>query len=97
LGGRDLITRLVEDYKACWPSSADSKASLFQNWREANVFTLYKGKGDKKDPNNFRRIFLLDVAGKLLAKIIHNRLLSMVEGVLADSQFGFRPHTKDSQ
>jgi hypothetical protein len=34
LGGRDLITRLVEDYKACWPSSADSKTSLFQNWRE---------------------------------------------------------------
>jgi hypothetical protein len=97
LGGSELIAMLVRVYKDCWPTDPNSRASLFQNWREAEVFTLYKGKGCRNDPNNYRGIFLLDVAGKILAKVINNRLRPLVEKTLSESQFGFRPHRSTAQ
>ena len=42
------------------------------------------------DPDNYRGIFLLDVVGKILSKIIAERLSPIVEGILPDEQHGFR-------
>ena len=47
-------------------------------------------KGDVTVCDNWRRISLLDVVGKLLVKIIQKRLQRVMEEVVPDSQCGFR-------
>ena len=48
--------------------------------KDANIITLYKNKGDRGDCNNYHGISLLDIVGKLLARVVLKRLQ-----VLADS------------
>ena len=56
-----------------------------------NVILVYKQKGDQAECGNSRGIFLLSVAGKVLAKIMLIRLLEhVVDLVLDESQCGFR-------
>ena len=47
-------------------------------------------KGDLSLPGNYRGIMLLEVAYKILAIIIHNRLQTLVETIDHESQCGFR-------
>uniref|UniRef100_A0A803TM72 ribonuclease H n=1 Tax=Anolis carolinensis TaxID=28377 RepID=A0A803TM72_ANOCA len=51
---------------------------------------LFK-KGDRTDCGNYRGISLLTSAGKILARILANRLLPVSEDTLPESQNGFRP------
>lgn len=90
-GGIALLTKLVKDFRDIWPTNGEG-ANIPQSWREAEVVAIYKGKGSKLDPNCYRGIFLLDVAGKILAKVINNRLTKLSENVISESQFGFRPN-----
>ncbi len=59
------------------------------------MVTLYKSKGLRSDPGNYRGIFLLDVAGKILASVIDARLKKLIDCV-GDSQCGFRPKRSTS-
>ena len=43
-------------------------------WREGLIVNLFK-KGDKEDPGNYRGITLLSVVGKVLCKVLNNRLV----------------------
>jgi hypothetical protein len=54
------------------------------------MVTLYKMKGDRKDPGNYRGIFLLDTAGKVFVTVIDTRLKKLVEKCLSEMQCGFR-------
>jgi len=74
----------------CWASSQADRVKVFQAWQDAEVVTLFKGKGARSDPSNYRGIFLLDVAGKVLATVIERRLRQAAEDWLSDSQNGFR-------
>lgn len=56
------------------------------------VVNIYKRKGDRADCTNYHGISLLCVAGKILARIIMDRLLPAFESMLPDSQAGFRPN-----
>ena len=38
--------------------------------RDANIVTLYKNKDDRYDCNNYRGISLLNIVGKLFAKVV---------------------------
>ena len=42
--------------------------------RDAKIITPFKNKGERSDCNNYRGIFLLNVIGKVFAKIILIRL-----------------------
>ena len=42
-------------------------------WKQATVVPLFKG-GDKSEVGNYRPISLLPLPGKLLERIVHNRL-----------------------
>ncbi|KAL6488465.1 hypothetical protein MHYP_G00022060 [Metynnis hypsauchen] len=63
-----------------------------QEFRDATIVSLYKNKGSKSDCGNYRGISLLSIAGKILARVILNRLiLSVSEENLPEAQCGFRP------
>ena len=63
-----------------------------QQRKDATIKVLYK-KSDRSNCNNYRGISLLSHAGKVLLKIVVNRLSDYCEahGILPDEQCGFRP------
>ena len=59
--------------------------------RNAKIVSLYKNKGEKSDCSNYRGIILLSMAGKILARVLLNRLIrAIAEDILPESQYGFR-------
>ena len=52
---------------------------------------LYKNKGDRASCDNHRGISLLSVAGKIMARVILNRITQyLLDDVVSESQCGFR-------
>ena len=62
-------------------------------WKEAFITPIYKNKGGKSDPSNYRPISLTSQIVKLLERIIRIYLIQYLEvnNVFPDSQHGFRP------
>ena len=63
-----------------------------QQWKDATIKVLCK-MSDRSNCNNYRGISLLSHEGKVLLKIVANRLSDYCEahGILPDEQCGFRP------
>ena len=61
------------------------------DFRDALIISLYKNKGSKSDCGNYRGISLLSIAGKIFARVILNRLITVSEQNLPEAQCGFRP------
>lgn len=59
-------------------------------WKRALVAPLYKGKGAKDQPGNYRGISLLSIPGKVYASILLHRVAEQVDGQLSEAQCGFR-------
>ena len=51
---------------------------MASDFREATIFTLFKSKGAKLECGNYKGISLLSIAGKILARILLNRLITGV-------------------
>jgi hypothetical protein len=68
------------------------KGELPVQWKEANVTAIYKKKGKKSDPGNYRPVSLTSQLGKLCEKVIRDALVDHLEknGLIRDSQHGFR-------
>jgi len=62
-------------------------------WKKANIILLLKPKKDKQHPSSYRPISLLSCLGKLMEKIMKQRLLLELErrNILPQHQAGFRP------
>ena len=61
-----------------------------QHLKDASIIRLYK-TGNRQLCYNHRGIFLLAIAGKILAPVLLNRLIVHLEkGLLPESQCGFR-------
>ncbi|BHF57167.1 hypothetical protein SprV_0100010800 [Sparganum proliferum] len=99
--GSDAIP--VEVYKHGGPQLMDHLTALFQEmWRQgevpqdfkdATIVHLHKQKGNRQVCDNHRGISLLNIAGKIFARILLNRLNNHLEqGLLPESQCGFRRH-----
>nr|VZI07985.1 unnamed protein product [Spirometra erinaceieuropaei] len=99
--GSDAIP--AEVYKHGGPQLMDHLTALFQEmWRQgevpqdlkdATIVHLYKRKGNRQVCDNHRGISLLDIAGKIFARILLNRLNNhLAQGLLPESQCGFRRH-----
>jgi len=56
-----------------------------------SIVAIYKNKGDRTECGNSLGISLLSVGGKILARVMLNRLLTHVaEVILPETQCGFR-------
>ena len=64
-----------------------------QDWREARVTPIYKRKGSKQDPSNYRPISLTCVTGKILESFVREAILEFVCATdqLSEQQHGFLP------
>ena len=61
------------------------------DFRDALIVSLYKNKGSKSDCGNYIGISLLSIAGKIFARVILNRLITVSEQNLPEAQCGVRP------
>ena len=63
-----------------------------QEWKDATIKVLHK-TSDRSDCNSFRGISLVSHAGKVVLKIVANRLSDFCEAqqILPEEQCGFRP------
>jgi len=61
-------------------------------WTKGVILPIYKNKGNKKDPNNYRGITLLSCLGKLFTSLLNTRLTKFAKThqLIGPEQAGFR-------
>ena len=84
-GGEVVLDKLQDLFTNCW-----EKGTLPQDLRDAVIVSLYKNKGEKSDYSNYRGITQLSIAGKILARILLNRLIpTIAQENTPESRCGF--------
>ena len=87
-GGPAFLTKLTELFKFFWENETLPQQFEF---KDATIVHISKRKGNKRSCDNHRGISLLAIAGKILARVLLNRLLKhLQQGHLPESQCGFR-------
>ena len=85
-GGSALTEKLHQMFLLMW-----QQETIPQEFKDASIIHLYKQKGNHQVCDNHRGISLLFIAGKILARILLNRLTTHFDqGLLPESQCGFR-------
>ena len=85
-GGPALTEKLHDFISLFWTTGL-----LPQTWKDPIMTMIYKRKGCRTRCENYRGISLLDVAGKILARVMLTRLInSPIMEVLPETQCGFR-------
>lgn len=89
--------------RECAPLISSSLAYLFNlsistssfpsAWKQAIVTPLFKQRGSRSDPSNYRPVSLLPAVGKVLDSIQSSRLLKyfLKHQLISNHQFGFLP------
>ena len=86
-GGPPVAEKLTELFHIMW-----RKEAIPQKFKDATIIHLFKRKGNPQICDNHRGISLLSIAGKILARVLLNRLNEHLErsGLLPEGQCGFR-------
>ena len=86
-GGLPMAQNLTKLFHCMW-----GKETIAQEFKDAFLIHLYMRKGNPQVCDNNRGISLLSIAGKILAKILLNRLNVHLDqsGRIPESQCGFR-------
>ena len=82
---RDLELELLAFY-----SRVLSNGIVPDDWKEARVVSIFKGKGFDAEVQNYHPKSLLNTVYKMLAAMLQARLASLCEQQLRQTQFGFR-------
>lgn len=63
-----------------------------RRWKSQKLVLIPKGNKPPSEPSSYRPICLLDTSGKILERILYNRIEVFTEGAqgLSNSQYGFR-------
>ena len=72
-GGDTITEEIVKVILHIWNTEIVPK-----DLKDAQIITIYKRKGDKSDCGNWREISLLSTAGKVLSKILLNKLVESI-------------------
>ena len=67
----------------------NKKKQVPESWNKGIIIKIPK-KGNLSDCNNWRGITLLPIAGKIMAKIVLQRISKAIDNVLRNEQAGFR-------
>lgn len=83
----DCKYKLLETYNKLWQQSVYPV-----EWTKSIVIPIYKGKGDRTNPLNYRPIYLNSCVAKILEKMVNSRLIFILETkkLLHKYQYGFR-------
>ena len=73
-GGPPVAEKLTELFHIMW-----RKEAIPQEFKDATIIHLFKRKGNPQVCDNHRGISLLSVAGKVLARVLLNRLNEHLE------------------
>ena len=84
-GGTALVRHLHRLFLKIWKNE-----EVPQELKDASIVTIFK-KESRTECGNYRGISLLSVAGKILAKVLLNRLQPLSETIIPETQCGFRP------
>ena len=84
LGGPQLKVHLLSLYNTCW-----QRQTLPHDFKDTLIIMIYKRKGDRRNCDNHWGISLLSITVKVLAKIMLNRLKTISEQLLPETQCGF--------
>ena len=85
LSGDQVLEKLTSLFMLCW-----EKGEVSGDLCDAVIVSLYKNKGEKSDCSNYRGVTLLSIAGKIISRVLLNRLIpAIAEKVLPESQCGF--------
>mmetsp|Transcript_17839 Transcript_17839/g.25395 ORF Transcript_17839/g.25395 Transcript_17839/m.25395 type:complete len:496 (+) Transcript_17839:690-2177(+) len=68
----DFLTKIIQQY---WTNPECD----FKTWHIVLLSIIYKGKGDTKDPKNWRPVCLKETSAKILSSIISQRLLKQIK------------------
>ena len=68
-------------------------AKIPAEWKVAEVRPIYKKKGKKSEPSNYRPVSLTSIVCKVAEKIVKKKLCSHIisQNILSPHQFGFVP------
>lgn len=82
--GINFITKLI--------NKCIEKSHWTENFKLAKVIPIVKAGKPASDPNSYRPISLLNTIGKIMEKVVYNRLVEVVDrtNLLPKIQFGFR-------
>ena len=94
--GPQLLTRLkrvLSPALATIFNTSLCEGQVPEDWKRANVTPIFK-KGSKADPGNYRPVSLTSVCGKLLERIIKDRVVHhlLENDLILPSQHGFMPN-----
>lgn len=78
-------TLFLDAYNACL-----KEGTFPRKWKQQRLVLLPKGKKPPEEPSSYRPLCMLDTAGKIFERIIHQRIDAVVDPLLADNQYGFR-------
>ena len=68
-----MLDKLQDLFTDCW-----EKRTLLKDLRDAVIVSLCKNKGERSDCSNYLGITLLSIVGKILARILLNRLIPTI-------------------
>ncbi len=83
-GGRIVVDWMMWICNLAWEQS-----KIPEDCRKAIIVPLYKGKGNREEWNNYRRISLLSVPGKIYGRILNARTTKVTDNSVGDEQGGF--------
>ena len=84
-GGVNIILWMVRLMNLCFHAG-----KVPEDWTNACIVPLYKGKGDMRECSNYRGISLLSVVGKVYGKVLVKRIREGTDDVICEEQAGFR-------
>ena len=86
-GSTPVAKKMTELFHIMW-----RKEAIPQEFKDVSIIHLFKRKGNPQLYDNHRGISLLSIAGKVLARVLLNRLNEHLEqsALLPESQCGFR-------
>ena len=84
--GEKLLEMFQDLFTDCW-----EKLTLPQDLRDAVIVSLYENKVEKSDCSNYRGIILLSIEGRIVARVLLNRIIpTIAQENMPEIQCGFR-------